>query len=298
MNHRILKLLLAWIVLAASALSAVPGWSATMEQMQSERQNIKKEAERMDREIAAMKSENQVLQTEVKRINAALSNPKLYVIGVRPANRDGWVTMTEEQVDDFAHSIAVDLLLTGTRSAREGSYTPLHPEEIKHKLKQTSDAWKEKKLALRKMDITKRIDQNNQDIAQQQAARQKLLDRFVDLENQLSGKKVKTAVSGFPLSWTFHAICPSGKYKGKYRSGWSMTPPDLNGDFAGSFAGTHTGTIHGTVSGTGIRFKRTFMRDGAKVIQTWTGTVDSTGKNISGSLTDPKGGCSFTATAQ
>jgi hypothetical protein len=154
-------------------------------------------------------------------------------------------------------------------------------------------------MAARAEEIDRKSGQIKRDIAQQQAARQKLVDRFLDLGKLLSGKKIKTTTGGFPLTWHWEAVCPSGKYKGSYGGGWSMSPPDLYGDFTGSFSGGHPGNIKGTVSDKSIQFKRTFMREGKKVTQTWSGSLGGPSKKrISGSLTDPMGGCSFTATAR
>jgi hypothetical protein len=108
----------------------------------------------------------------------------------------------------------------------------------------------------------------------------------------------------FPVAWSWRAVCPSGKYKGAYEGGWTLSTPDASGRFTGAFSGAgHVGSIEGQVSRSSIRFVRRFGR-GATIEQVWAGTLGKsvgaggeTIERIEGTLTDPEGSCKFTATA-
>jgi hypothetical protein len=117
--------------------------------------------------------------------------------------------------------------------------------------------------------------------------------------------RLQRAGDGFPTAWRWTAVCPSGKYKGTYEGGWTNTMPDALGRFTGAFTGSgHVGSIEGQATASSVRFVRRFGR-GNLIEQVWTGTLSDKGvpggkrvRHIEGTLTDPEGRCSFTATAQ
>ena len=117
-------------------------------------------------------------------------------------------------------------------------------------------------------------------------------------------KAKRDGVASFPPSWRWQASCGSGKYKGDYEGGWLISEVDERGNFQGTFTGAgHAGEIAGRVADAKIQFVRTFGR-GSTIKQTWvgvmrevTGAGGATVKEITGTLSDPEGSCTFTATA-
>ena len=108
------------------------------------------------------------------------------------------------------------------------------------------------------------------------------------------------ARTGLLGTWRWRAQCPTGKYRGTYDGHWTITDHDARGNISGSFGNGHPGPFQGRVSGSSLQFVRSFGRGNA-VRQTWTGTItrEAPGARsqftVRGSLTDPEGGCSFTA---
>jgi len=113
-------------------------------------------------------------------------------------------------------------------------------------------------------------------------------------------QRERQPVSRFVGSWRWSALCPTGKYKGKYKGHWVISKHDANGNISGHFGNGHRGEFSGRISGTTIQFIRSFGR-GTKIRQNWTGTFwrEKAGSQskitVTGTLSDPEGSCGFGA---
>ncbi len=130
---------------------------------------------------------------------------------------------------------------------------------------------------------------------------------WLNVNPQVRSKVDKTAAElrrnpqELPRTWHWSAVCESGRYKGSYTGQWIISSQDTTGNVSGKFTG-HAGNFRGSITRSRVHFVRTFRR-GRAIKQEWVGALSEGTKSgqailkVSGTLTDPEGGCNFTAWA-